>query len=77
MVPATLWQDGPVYAWRIGGEDRETKAETKPLRNLLGLQPLNTCSSIDRGQAPADKASWSPSFSPKDAVWVPNPETTA
>lgn len=23
-----------------------------------------------------DKASWSPSFSPKDAVWVPNPETT-
>lgn len=77
MVPATLWQDGPVYAQWIAGEDRETKAETKPLRNLLGLQPLNMCSSADKGQAPVDKASWSLSFSPKDAVRVPHPETTA
>lgn len=62
---------------RHGDGDRETKAKTKPLRNHLQLQPLKMCSSTDRGQASVERASWSPRFSPKDAVWVPHPENTA
>lgn len=55
----------------------EVEIGRQPLRKLLQLQPLEMCSSADRGQGSVDKISWSPSISPKEAVWPPSAETTA